>query len=65
MQIHPLTIILVLLIAGNLFGVLGVILGIPGYAIVKVIGAYLFYKFQKRYNKYYGGEDRGNYEIDE
>ncbi|MGP4040962.1 AI-2E family transporter [Gracilibacillus sp. D59] len=64
MQIHPLTIILVLLIAGNLFGVLGVILGIPGYAIVKVLGAYLFYKFKKRYNKYFG-EDRGNYEMEE
>ncbi|SHN27536.1 AI-2E family transporter [Gracilibacillus kekensis] len=64
MKVHPLTIILVLLIAGNLFGVVGVILGIPGYAIVKVIGSYLFYKFQKRYNKYYG-EDRGQYEIEE
>ncbi|RCW63914.1 AI-2E family transporter [Saliterribacillus persicus] len=64
MQIHPLTIILVLLIAGNLFGVIGVILGIPGYAIVKVIGAYLYYKFKKRYNKYYG-EDRGKYEMEE
>ncbi|WP_058306141.1 AI-2E family transporter [Gracilibacillus massiliensis] len=63
MKVHPLTIILVLLIAGNLFGVVGVILGIPGYAIVKVIGSYLFYKFQKRYNKYYG-EDRGHYEIE-
>ncbi|WP_456276427.1 AI-2E family transporter [Bacillus sp. AK128] len=64
MKIHPLTIILVLLIAGNLFGVIGVILGIPGYAIVKVIGSYLFYKFKKRYNKYYG-DDRGYYEIED
>ncbi|MGN8646799.1 AI-2E family transporter [Gracilibacillus sp. HCP3S3_G5_1] len=64
MQIHPLTIILVLLIAGNLFGILGVILGIPGYAIVKVIGTYLFNKFKKRYNKYFG-EDRGYYEVED
>lgn len=64
MKIHPLTIILVLLIAGNLFGVIGVILGIPGYAIVKVIGAYIFYKFKKRYNTYYG-EDSGYYEMEE
>lgn len=64
MKIHPLTIILVLLIAGNLFGVIGVILGIPGYAIVKVIGSYIFYKFKQRYNKYYG-EDRGYYEMEE
>lgn len=63
MKIHPLTIILVLLIAGNLFGVVGVILGIPGYAILKVIGSYIFYKFKKRYNEYYG-KDRGQYEMD-
>ncbi|WP_163581080.1 AI-2E family transporter [Gracilibacillus saliphilus] len=64
MKVHPLTIILVLLIAGNLFGILGVILGIPGYAIVKVIVTYLFHKFKKRYNKYFG-DDRGHYEIEE
>lgn len=64
MQIHPLTIILVLLIAGNLFGVIGVILGIPGYAILKVLGSYLFYKFKKRYNQYYG-EDRGRYDLED
>lgn len=64
MKIHPLTIMFVLLIAGNLFGVVGVILGIPGYAIVKVIVVYLFGKFKLRYNKYYGA-DAGSYQIDE
>ncbi|ENH96064.1 hypothetical protein J416_12704 [Gracilibacillus halophilus YIM-C55.5] len=64
MHIHPLTIILVLLIAGNLFGVIGVILGIPGYAIVRVLGDYLFQKFKQRYNKYFG-EESGAYEMDE
>ncbi|HLR69265.1 MAG TPA: AI-2E family transporter [Virgibacillus sp.] len=54
MQIHPLTIIIVLLVAGNLFGIVGVILGIPGYAILKVITVYLFSKFRARYNRYYG-----------
>src|SRR5690625_7658496 len=49
MQIHPLTIIIVLLVAGNLFGIVGVILGIPGYAILKVITVYLFDKFKSRY----------------
>ncbi|SET00880.1 Predicted PurR-regulated permease PerM [Oceanobacillus limi] len=56
MKIHPLTIIIVLLVAGNLFGVIGVILGIPGYAILKVIITYLFVKFQERYDHYYGVE---------
>src|SRR5699024_305843 len=40
MQVHPLTIIIVLLVAGNLFGVVGVILGIPGYAILKVLAVF-------------------------
>ncbi|WP_051681505.1 AI-2E family transporter [Virgibacillus alimentarius] len=63
MQIHPLTIIIVLLVAGNLFGIVGVILGIPGYAILKVLVVYLFGKFKIRYNKYYG-EKYGYYEMD-
>lgn len=61
MQVHPLTIIIVLLVAGNLFGVVGVILGIPGYAILKVITVYLFQKFKARYNRFYGDDD-GAYE---
>ncbi|MFB4475605.1 AI-2E family transporter [Virgibacillus sp. SK37] len=56
MQIHPLTIIIVLLVAGNLFGLIGVILGIPGYAILKVLVSYLYNKFKIRYNHYYGDE---------
>lgn len=64
MQIHPLTIIIVLLVAGNLFGVVGVILGIPGYAILKVLVQYLFDKFKQRYNKIYG-ENHGFYPTGE
>lgn len=52
MQIHPLTIIFVLLCAGNLLGLIGVILGIPLYAILKVLTQYLFNKFKQRYNLY-------------
>src|SRR5699024_1571211 len=54
MKIHPLTIMFVLLIAGKLFGLVGVILGIPGYAILKVLVKYMFETFKARYNKYYG-----------
>ncbi|GGN55751.1 AI-2E family transporter [Oceanobacillus indicireducens] len=64
MQIHPLTIIVVLLVAGNLFGIVGVILGIPGYAILKVLVQYLFDKFKQRYNKFFG-EVHGTYPINE
>lgn len=56
MQIHPLTIVIVLLVAGNLFGLIGVILGIPGYAILKVLIVYFFNKFKERYNRYFGEE---------
>lgn len=62
MQIHPLTIILVLLVAGNLFGLVGIILAIPGYAILKVIVVHFFNKFKLRYNHYYGEED-GTYDL--
>lgn len=64
MKIHPLTIIIVLLVAGNLFGLLGVILGIPGYAIVKVLVSYIYDQFKQRYNRYYG-EEYGSYETEE
>lgn len=47
LQIHPITIIAVLLTAGNLFGVVGVILGIPVYAVSKVIFSHLFSWYQR------------------
>ncbi|GAK48293.1 transporter [Secundilactobacillus oryzae JCM 18671] len=37
LQIHPLTIIIILLAAGNIAGLMGMILAIPLYAVVKVI----------------------------
>ena len=52
LHIHPITIIFVLITAGALFGVPGVILGIPGYAIVKVIVTHFFRLFKMRYNRY-------------
>lgn len=62
LKIHPLTIIFVLLSAGNLLGIIGVILGIPAYAILKVFVSHLYTIFKKRYNKYYS-DDYGEYEI--
>ncbi|MGW7975756.1 AI-2E family transporter [Staphylococcus xylosus] len=62
LKIHPLTIIFILLSAGNLLGIVGVILGIPAYAILKVLVSHLYTMFKRRYNKYYG-EDAGEYEI--
>ncbi|MFD1465148.1 AI-2E family transporter [Lapidilactobacillus mulanensis] len=37
MEMHPVTTLLILLAAGKMFGLLGVLLGIPVYAVVKII----------------------------
>lgn len=52
MFIHPVTIIFVLLTAGSLFGIAGVILGIPMYALVRVLVSYLYKLFKRRYNRH-------------
>lgn len=55
LNIHPVTIIAVLLTAGNLFGIPGVILGIPAYAVSKVFLVHLFTWYQ-RYTGLYDDE---------
>ncbi|MHC5249886.1 AI-2E family transporter [Enterococcus sp. LJL90] len=42
LAIHPVTILLVLLTSGRLFGVVGVILGVPVYAAAKVVISHIF-----------------------
>lgn len=42
LSIHPVTILLVLLTSGKLFGLVGVILGIPVYAAAKVVITHVF-----------------------
>lgn len=64
LSIHPITIIFVLLTAGSLFGVAGVVLGIPGYALIKVVVSHLFKLYQQRYNKF-EQMDENHYKIDE
>ncbi|OUZ34508.1 hypothetical protein A5885_002239 [Enterococcus sp. 8E11_MSG4843] len=51
MVIHPVTIIFVLWIMGDLFGLFGLIFGIPLYAIGKVLVTFVFRKFKQRYNR--------------
>ncbi|MCA0972536.1 AI-2E family transporter [Halobacillus litoralis] len=58
LHVHPVTIIFVLLTAGHLFGVIGIILAIPGYAIIKVLVSHLFMAFQSRYNRFVDEEDQ-------
>ena len=48
LNIHPLTIILILLAAGNLAGLLGMILAIPVYAVAKTVITYMVNLFKLR-----------------
>jgi predicted PurR-regulated permease PerM len=49
LDVHPLTIILLLLVASSLGGILGLIIAVPTYAIIKVISkhAYRLYQLKK------------------
>ena len=52
LHIHPITIIFIIIIAGNLFGVAGILLAVPGYAVLKVITTHLFEYFKIRSQLY-------------
>lgn len=52
LAIHPVTILIVLLAAGKIFGLMGVIFGIPGYAILKVLLTHLFAWYQTQSGLY-------------
>ena len=56
LQIHPITILIVLLTAGRLYGIPGVIVGVPAYAIFKVIFSYSFNYLRNR-TKLYDSEN--------
>ena len=62
LEIHPLTIIITLVVMGDLLGLFGLIFGIPIYAIIKVIVRYIFNNFKIRYNTYFAGE-HGQYDV--
>ncbi|WP_025729805.1 AI-2E family transporter [Atopobacter phocae] len=57
LQMHPVTVILVISIMGNLMGLTGMILGVPLFSILKVVSIGLFRAFRYRYNYYYGDND--------
>lgn len=46
LKIHPLTIIVILMVAGNIAGLMGMILGVPLYAVVKVIVENIYHIWQ-------------------
>ncbi|MDR9852533.1 AI-2E family transporter [Paenibacillus sp. VCA1] len=52
LKIHPITIIFVILTSGNLFGIVGVLLAVPGYAVLKVIVSHIYQWFKVRSRLY-------------
>lgn len=61
LSIHPITILFVLLTAGQMYGVLGVLLGIPIYASIKVVVKAIF-EWYKAYSGLY--EEVGESEVE-
>lgn len=57
LKIHPVNIIFIILIGGRLFGLLGVVFGIPGYAIVKIVVSMLF-DWYREYSGWYDPDER-------
>lgn len=47
LEMHPITIVFVLLAAGKMFGLTGVILGVPGFAVLKVFVTTIFHWYQE------------------
>lgn len=64
LNIHPITILFVLLTAGQMFGLWGVLLGIPVYASVKVVVAALF-SWYKEFSGLYQEQKIGPAEAEE
>lgn len=62
LNVHPVSIIFILLIMGELLGLIGMLIGVPLYAILRVLFNFANQKFQKRYNRYYGTES-DRYEV--
>lgn len=56
LSVHPITILFVLLTAGQMYGVLGVLLGIPIYASIKVVVKAIF-EWYKQYSGLYHDEE--------
>lgn len=52
LNIHPIVILIVLLTAGRLYGVTGVIIGVPVYAVIKVFLRHGFNYFKERTKLY-------------
>lgn len=52
LEIHPLVILFILLVAGSLFGFMGLILAVPGFGILRVIWNLFFDWIKENYDYY-------------
>ena len=52
LEIHPLVILFILLVAGSLFGFMGLILAVPGFGILRVIWNLFFDWLKESYDFY-------------
>ena len=52
LEIHPLVILFILLVAGSLFGFMGLILAVPGFGILRVIWNLFFDWLEENYDFY-------------
>lgn len=53
LKVHPLTIIIVLLVAGNLAGIIGMLIAVPTYAVAKVVVQNIVRIYKLREHKHY------------
>lgn len=52
LDIHPLVILLILLVSGSLFGFIGLVFGVPGFAVLRVIWDLFFDWIKDNYDYY-------------
>lgn len=65
LRVHPITIIFIILTSGNLFGIVGILLAVPGYALLKVFVTHAFEFFKIRSHLYEDDLEAGNGNINQ
>ncbi len=57
LKVHPLTIIIVLLVAGNLAGIIGMLIAVPFYAVAKTVVQNIVHIYKLREREHYLGKE--------
>lgn len=52
LDIHPILILFILLVSGSIFGFVGLVFGVPGFAVLRVIWNLFFDWFSEKYDYY-------------